>query len=324
VGSALGATLMGLSASRDGDGDGTQKAAARAARKVRKEHASRILAIAFFGAFLAPVLLVWGLGHTSGTSGSLLLNFEAVFTFALGAVLFREHVGRRVAVALCAMVAGGALLALAKTPASAGDAGSAKIGMGALAVVGATACWAIDNALTRPLSDLDPIAVVRWKSIVGAEIGLLAALAFGDRLPAVGPALGLVACGAVGYGVSLQLYLLAQRRIGAGRTASVFAVAPFCGAALAFAMGQGGATLTTLGGAALLGLGVWLHVTEKHDHMHDHPALEHEHPHRHDDGHHDHTHDPPVEGEHTHAHRHEAISHAHPHGQDTDHQHRHD
>jgi drug/metabolite transporter (DMT)-like permease len=316
IGSALGAFLLGA-------------AGARANRtNVMKTNAGRIVAIAFFGAFVAPACLVWGLAHTSGTSASLLLNLEAVFTFALGAILFHEHVGRRVAFALAAMIAGGALLAFAK-PAdiangAANTAASGAVGWGALAVVLATAAWAIDNALTRPLSELDPIAVVTWKSVVGAAMGLVAALAFRDSLPALLPALGIVACGAVGYGASLRLYLLAQRRIGAGRTASVFAVAPFCGAALAFAMGEGGATWTTLAAAALFGIGVWLHVTEKHDHLHHHDAIEHEHPHRHDDGHHDHTHDPPVEGEHTHAHKHEALSHTHAHGEDVDHQHRHD
>jgi drug/metabolite transporter (DMT)-like permease len=323
VGSALGAFALGALA-RANETDAAD-AKTKSASRVTRKHAGRVVAIAFFGAFVAPACLVWGLAHTSGTSASLLLNLEAVFTFVLGAFLFHEHVGRRVGFALATMIAGGALLAFAK-PAddAAHGAASAAVGLGAFAVVAATAAWAIDNALTRPLSELDPIAVVTWKSIVGACMGLVAALAFRDAFPALGPALGLVACGAVGYGVSLRLYLLAQRRIGAGRTASVFAVAPFCGAALAFAMGEGGATLTTLGAAALFGIGVWLHVTEKHDHLHHHNAVEHDHPHRHDDGHHDHTHDPPVEGEHTHAHKHEALSHAHAHGQDVDHQHRHD
>jgi drug/metabolite transporter (DMT)-like permease len=321
VGSALGAFALGVFGAR---GDSGAKPTASLANVMRAQ-ARRIVAIAFFGAFVAPASLVWGLAHTSGVSASLLLNLEAVFTFALGALLFHEHVGRRVAIALTAMIAGGALLAFAKPAGDAAEAAAnGAVGWGALAVVAATAAWAIDNALTRPLSELDPVAVVTWKSIVGAGMGLAAALVFRDSFPSLVPALALVACGAVGYGVSLRLYLLAQRRIGAGRTASVFAVAPFCGAALAFAMGERGATSTTLGAAALLGLGVWLHVTEKHDHLHHHHAIEHDHPHRHDDGHHDHTHDPPIKGEHTHAHKHEALSHAHAHGQDTDHQHRHD
>jgi hypothetical protein len=41
----------------------------------------------------------------------------------------------------------------------AGSTGSLDLGLGPLAVVGATVAWALDNTLTRPLADLDPRAV---------------------------------------------------------------------------------------------------------------------------------------------------------------------
>ncbi|HND34844.1 MAG TPA: EamA family transporter, partial [Myxococcota bacterium] len=63
---------------------------------VRRTHLPRLALVALFGALIAPVLLALGLRATSGTSASLLLNLEAVFTVALGAAVHREPVGRQV------------------------------------------------------------------------------------------------------------------------------------------------------------------------------------------------------------------------------------
>jgi hypothetical protein len=134
----------------------------------------------------------------------------------------------------------------------------------------------------------------------------------------------LVACGAVGYGLSLRLYLNAQRVLGAGRTGSLFAFGPFVGAALAFALGDRGGTLFIASAAACFLVALALHATERHGHGHRHDALEHEHAHSHDDGHHTHTHEPVFVGVHSHPHTHEALEHDHPHGVDVHHDHSHD
>jgi hypothetical protein len=133
----------------------------------------------------------------------------------------------------------------------------------------------------------------------------------------------LALCGALGYGASLSLYLQAQREIGAARTGSIFAAAPFVGAALAWAMGQRAAGPATFAAGAFFAAGLWLHLTERHEHRHTHGAVEHDHAHSHGDPHHDHPHDRSPSGEHSHPHRHEPTTHIHPHGLDVHHRHRH-
>jgi hypothetical protein len=123
--------------------------------------------------------------------------------------------------------------------------------------------------------------------------------------------------------LSLRFYLLAQRAFGAARTGSVFAFAPFIGAALAVALGDRSAGWMTAAGGTLMLIGVLLHIAESHSHEHAHDAIEHEHAHRHDDGHHQHAHDPMPDGAHSHPHRHEPIRHAHSHVPDAHHLHRH-
>ncbi|MCB9574582.1 MAG: DMT family transporter [Kofleriaceae bacterium] len=284
---------------------------------LRRGDASRLIAVALCGAAIAPSLLAWGLQRAGPTAGALLLNLEAVFTVLLARALHREPIGGRVAVAVVAMAAGGAALTL-----DAIDAATWGVG-GALAVAGATLAWALDNTLTRPLAEREPIDVVAAKATLGALVTGAAALAWGEPAPGATAALALLGAGATGYGLSLRAYLLAQRRIGAGRTGSVFALAPFVGAALAWALGDRGAGAGTLAAVGLFGLGVYLHVTERHAHPHVHAPVEHDHVHRHDDGHHDHVHVPPVVGEHAHPHRHDLLVHAHPHAPDLHHDHAH-
>jgi drug/metabolite transporter (DMT)-like permease len=284
---------------------------------LRRTDAPRLLAVAVAGGAVAPVLLAWGLQRSGATIGALLLNLEAVFTVLVARMLFAEPIGPRVAVAVAAMASGGAALTL--------DAwSSATWGVaGVIAVAGATVAWAADNALTRPLAERDPLEVVAGKGLLGGTFTLIAAVIIGEPWPRAVAIVVLLATGATGYGLSLRLYLLAQRRIGAGRTGSVFALAPFVGATLAVALGDRAPGAWTLVAAGLFATGVVLHITERHAHRHIHPATEHEHPHDHADGHHDHAHDPPVRGVHTHRHRHDPIEHDHEHAPDLHHDHGH-
>jgi drug/metabolite transporter (DMT)-like permease len=288
--------------------------------KLRRAHAGRLFAIAVLGAGVGPSLLAWGLARTSGTSASLMLNLEALFTIAAARLIEREHVGRRALVAAAMLAAAGALLVLDRARAT--ERGDASSAIGLVAIGGASLAWALDNTIAKPLSALDPARVVAAKSAAGASLSACAALALGERWPALLPLAGLVAVGATGFGSSLRLYLRAQRVLGAARTASVFACAPFVGAAVALALGEPAGPLS-LAAAAVIVLGVALHMTESHAHVHVHDAIEHDHAHRHDDGHHGHVHDHMPEGEHTHVHRHEAHVHAHAHVPDLHHGHRH-
>ncbi len=285
--------------------------------RLRAAHLPRLALVALFGAVIAPVMLAWGLPRTGATAGSLLLCLEAVFTALLAWAIHREPVGRRVAVALALMTAAGLLLAGGSLGAEPID----RLGVAAIAL--ATLAWASDNVLTRPLADLEPLSVVAVKGAFGGVATGAVALAAGFAWPALPGALLLLGCGATGYGLSLRLYLLAQRRIGTGRTGSIFALAPFFGAALAFALGDRTGGVAVAAAGALFATGVLLHATERHEHHHVHDPVSHEHMHRHDDGHHDHVHDPAVKGAHSHPHDHAATAHAHAHAPDLHHTHGH-
>ncbi|MDC8784465.1 DMT family transporter [Roseateles koreensis] len=288
--------------------------------RVQQGDWGRLLLMAGFGAGLAPVALVWGLQHTSGTSASLMLTLEAVFTAVLARLFCHEALEKRVVLALGLLTLGGMVLAWDSVA-----TGSAQA-WGLLAVLVATAAWGLDNTLSGALAGRDPGHVVMLKGGLGAAVTGSLALLFNESLPTLGGAAGLLLIGATAYGLSLRFYLLAQRAIGAARTGSVFAFAPFVGAALAYAMGERSGAAYLVGAAALMGPGVLLHLAESHDHAHLHAALAHEHAHRHDDGHHDdheHGHARPVQGEHSHWHLHAPKQHRHAHVPDAHHVHPH-
>lgn len=288
----------------------------REARVLRSD-LPRMLAVAFFGAVIGPVAMAWGLQRTSGTGASLMLTLEALFTAVLAWRFYGETLDRRVWVAVLLLLAGGVTLVLEQS-----QSGSNQV-LGLLAVMAATAAWGMDNSLSRPLSDRDPGQVVMAKALLGASSTACLALLAGESLPNWSSGVGLMAVGATGYGLSLRFYLLAQRAFGAARTGSVFAFAPFIGAALAFLLGdRSGGWGLAMGGALMLG-GIVVHLSESHAHEHEHGALEHVHAHTHDDEHHDHVHDPMPAGPHSHLHRHEPTRHSHAHVPDLHHSHDH-
>ncbi len=284
---------------------------------LRRSDLPRLLAMAGFGAVVGPVALAWGLQRTSGSSASLMLTLEALFTAVLAWKLYGETMDKRVAAAMLLLLAGGMALVLEQ-----GLAGNTQL-LGLLAVLAATAAWGVDNTLSRGVAERDPGQVVLAKASLGASATIVLALTAGEPMPGVKAAAALLAVGATGYGLSLRLYLLAQREFGAGRTGSVFAFAPFIGALGALAFGDRSATwMMALGGLLMLA-GVMLHLAESHGHAHEHDALEHEHAHTHDDGHHLHIHDDMPTGRHSHWHRHAPTRHNHPHVPDAHHLHPH-
>ena len=269
------------------------------------------------GGLAGPTLLMYGLARTDAASASLLLNLEPVLTAALAWVVFRENVDRRVFLGMAAIVGGGIVLSWQQLP-------QARALAGPLLIAGACLAWALDNNLTRRISGGDPVLIAAAKGLVAGAINLALALWIGARLPAPGALLLAGIVGLLGYGVSLVLFIMALRDLGTARTGAYFSVAPFFGAALALYIFGAPTSPAFWAAGVLMAIGVWLHVTERHEHEHVHEPLTHAHEHLHD-SHHAHAHDFAWDGAepHTHAHRHLRLRHRHPHYPDLHHRHRH-
>ena len=268
------------------------------------------------GGMAGPLLLMVGLARTPASSAALLLNVEGLATMAIAWIVFRENVDRRLLAGAFAILAGAALLSW--------QGGPAGVGVGALAIVGACLAWGIDNNLTRKLSAADPVQITAIKGLAAGLANLGLALARGAPLPDAWGIVGAGVVGFFGYGVSLVLFTLALRNLGTARTGAYFSTAPFIGAGLSLGLFGEPLTARLAAAAVLMALGVYLHLSERHDHAHTHEAMDHEHRHVHD-AHHQHAHgpgDPPGEP-HTHPHHHAPMRHKHPHYPDLHHRHGH-
>lgn len=278
----------------------------------------RRLAVAVVaGGLLGPLLLTAGLARTPAATSSLLLNAELAATAVLAALLFGEHLGRRVLGGTVLVVVAGAVLAWSGTP---------ELRLGALLVVGACLCWGLDNCVTAELDALAPEHITLVKGVVAGSTNVAIGLALGHDLPGGWTLAAALAVGALGYGASITLWVAGARDLGAARGQLVFATAPFAGVLVAWvALGDPvrGVEVVALGLAAVGVLGV---VGSGHEHEHHHHAVTHDHEHRHDDAHHDHDHaggEVPPGGRHAHPHRHGELVHAHPHVPDLHHRHDH-
>jgi drug/metabolite transporter (DMT)-like permease len=283
---------------------------------VRRTDLPLLALIVLSGGVAGPLLLMIGLAGTPATAGALLLHAEGLATMVIAWVVFRENVDRHLLLGALAILGGGVLLSW--------QGRTSGVGLPALAIVGACLAWAIDNNLTRKLSSADPVQLAAIKGLTAGGVNLAIALARGAHAPSAGVIGAGMLAGVFGYGVSLVLFVLALRRLGAARTSAYFSTAPFLGAALALVLFREPLTAQIAGAALLMGLGVYLHLSEQHEHEHQHEALEHEHRHTHDDHHqHDHGPDDPPGEPHVHRHRHEPLRHSHPHYPDLHHRHGH-
>ena len=290
--------------------------AARQQPLARRDYGWLAGAIAL-GGIAGPVLLMLGLAHTPAATASLLLTVEGAATALLAWFVFHENFDRRIALGMACLLAGVAMVSWSGTPTIESLAGP-------LAIIAACIAWGIDNNLTRKVSLADPLQIVQLKGLIAGPVNLLLGLWAGGSLP--GP-VGILLAALVGfvcYGLSLALFVVALRHLGAARSGAYFSTAPFIGAATAVVASQQPLTIQLVAAGALMAVGVWLHVTERHAHAHAHARMVHAHAHTHDE-HHRHAHgpqDPPGEP-HTHAHEHETLTHSHPHMPDMHHDHRH-
>jgi drug/metabolite transporter (DMT)-like permease len=272
------------------------------------------------GGVIGPLLLMLGLTGMPASGASLLLNAEGVFTALLAWVAFRENFDKRIALGMACITLGAVVLTLSIEVSFAGL-------WPALSILGACFAWGVDNNLTRKVSLIDATWIASVKGLVAGSVNFGLALLLEDHLPALFIFCSAMLVGFFTYGVSLALFVVGLRHLGTARTGAYFSVAPFFGVALALAIGEPITWQLTLAGG-LMGVGIWLHLSEHHSHAHTHDAMEHEHEHLHDI-HHEHSHYDQSEISfgnklsHSHNHKHLPMSHTHEHFPDAHHRHDH-
>jgi drug/metabolite transporter (DMT)-like permease len=257
-----------------------------------------------------------GLSKTISANASLLNNFEIVATSLVALFVFKEAIGKRMWIAI-------SLITLSSIVLSVKDFSSFSFSIGSIYVIIACLCWGFENNCTRMLSLKDPLQIVVVKGLgsgIGSLIISIMLKEYSNNILYIFFALLL---GFVAYGLSIFFYIKAQRVLGAARTSTYYATAPFIGVLISWIWLHESITASFLIALAIMIIGAYFAVTENHKHIHIHAEDSHEHKHSHDDDHHNHIHIPEVEGEHSHEHIHDAIEHKHTHTPDLHHRHTH-
>ncbi len=272
----------------------------------------------------APIFMLLGLKSTSSGTASLLNSFEIVATSLIALWLFREKISARLWRAIALIVAASLLLSF-----QAG--GGLRLSGGAVLILLATLCWGLENNCTRMISHKSGGQIVVVKGL-GAGLGALAiALAAGEGRPAWPIILAGLALGFVSYGLSILLYVRAQRDLGAAKTSAWYALSPYLGVALSAVLFRDWPAWNFYAALAIMAVSTVLIVRDTvglqhthphrhtHSHPHDHDGIRHEHAHTHTHSHlHTHTDDPRQhghdhdlhEGDHRHTHEEHANSEA--------------
>lgn len=177
----------------------------------------------------APISLMIGLSKTTAANASLLNNFEIVATSIIALVIFKESISRKLWLAI-------GLITLSSVILSFEDMSSFQFSFGSLFVLLACVCWGFENNCTRMMSNKDPLEIVVIKGF-GSGIGsLIIGLCLQESIPSIFYILIGMVLGFVSYGLSIFFYIYAQRELGAAKTSAYYAVTPFIGVGLSFAI----------------------------------------------------------------------------------------
>ena len=175
----------------------------------------------------APILLMIGLKMTTAANVSLLNNFEIVATSLIAYFIFKEAISKRLWFAI-------ALITTASIILSVEDASSFSFSFGSLFVLLASICWGLENNCTRMLSMKDPLQVVVIKGFGSGFGSLMIAFILKETVSDAGFIAATLLLGFVSYGLSIFLYVCAQRKLGAAKTSAYYAISPFIGVLLSF------------------------------------------------------------------------------------------
>jgi drug/metabolite transporter (DMT)-like permease len=271
------------------------------------------------GGIGAPIILLLGLERTPASTASLLLNFEGVATTLIAITFFKESIDRRIAWAIGLVTLASIVLTW--------TGGNWGFSLGALGIIGACFLWGLDNNFTRHISAKNPLVIVGIKGLGAGTFSLVLCMLIRQQLPTAAIAILAMLLGSISYGISIQLFIVALRSLGAARTSTLFGIAPFVGVILSLVLLREKPQILFWAALPVMAAGAWLMLTEKHAHYHIHEALVHDHRHSHPDQHH--MHDPQegpvlVNGSHSHEHKHERFEHEHDHAPDLHHRHEHE
>ena len=249
---------------------------------------------------IAPIMLMFGLKSCTSGNASLLNNFEIVATSIIALFVFKEHISKKLLIAIVFVTVSSAILTF--------DASSLTFSFGSLLVLGAATCWGLENNCTTKISSKNTYEIVTIKGLCCGIGSLAIGFCIGERLENYIYIIYALLLGFVAYGLSIFFYIKAQNQIGAAKTSAFYAVNPFIAVVLSFIIYQELPMWNFYVALGFMIVGTVFIVVDtlevKHEHEHEHVIthchdgvththiIRHSHPHQHhmNEGRHRHVH----------------------------------
>jgi drug/metabolite transporter (DMT)-like permease len=207
---------------------------------------------------LAPILLLIGLTMSHPENVALLNNFEIVATSLFAAFIFKEVIPKRLRLAIILVTIASLILTIE-------DVSAFKFSIGSLFVILATICWGLENNFTRQLSVHDPVLVVIIKGTFSGIGSIIVATIMGELIWNVWYTLFALLLGFVAYGLSIFFYVSAQKELGAAKTSTFYAFAPFVGAIISLAIFPTMPSINFFVAIFIMGIGTYFASSDKKD-----------------------------------------------------------
>lgn len=234
--------------------------------RLTKDNLPYTIGMVFLDIF-APIFLMLGVSIGSSANASLLGNFEIVATTLIALLIFKETVSKRLWTAILFITISSIILSFE-------GSGSFHFSLGSLFVLLATICWGMENNCTRKISEKSTYQIVTIKGLFCGLGSFVVASVVGETLPSARYIILAMLLGFVAYGLSIFLYIRAQRDLGAAKTSAYYAVAPFIGTFLAFVINGEQLSVAYLVGLFFMIIGTLFVVADtlvkNHSHLHTH------------------------------------------------------
>ncbi len=175
----------------------------------------------------AIIALTSGISMTTAANASLLLNFELAATTLVAFYIFKEFISKKAALAIVLIFISSMILSFEKHEYFA-------FNLGSLLVLLSAIFWGIENNCTKMLSSKDTIQITAIKGLFSGLGSFFIAYIIKENIPEFKYILIALFLGFLSYGVSVALYIYAQRFLGASKTGALYSATPFLGVIFSF------------------------------------------------------------------------------------------
>ncbi len=174
---------------------------------------------------VAPILLMSAISISNPSNISLINNFEIVTTSLIALLFFKEKISFKLWIGIILVIISSIILSFDFTS-------KLNLNIGSLLAILACISWGLENNCTRQISNKNPFQIVILKGIFSGIGALLVSLFLKEKINSFVYLLYALILGFISYGLSVFLYVKAQKNLGAAKTSAFYSIAPFLGVTL--------------------------------------------------------------------------------------------